>query len=875
MSMATDATHGSFSARGEVLVADQVFRPEVRSSAHEEGLLVATFEPPGPSERGRLALLVESAVENALEGRGAPPPGIGASSDLDASLSDQLYRARLVGARGLALAVPPLEGIANLAGALDAEDSAVLRWWFAASRERPVRLILDSKNRYLGVYGPPASLLELVDRGERQQTLLHAAPEVAASAEAMTLCAADPVADDAVSVSPCIAIEAEPMDPATIAARDEEMARREAELIAAMSVAEPPVEASRHPMDDATLPPPVLPFDDDLDGPDFDVSDVHAEVEEPDLPRAVQGELFGDGGLPSFPRLVEAMEASPESPEGLPQPEPTDGTVVEETPVADAAAEEPSVVDAAAHEGPRSEPVSGGWAMADDEPASSAPADVVAAEDDWTLSPALAAASFEAAIESLRALDALRALDGVLSERPPAHRDDEHFDIEAALADCEPSPPPPSEALLSAPFQPEQAATADAERPADESLDDESLDDESLDDESPNDEPPGGVHADCAAEPPPATASSAEMAPRTRALLGDLRLVDDEDDVREALEPRDAAATDSVDVGQNAKPVFEPAGEAAELLIAPAPAAPRATTHAVEPDPSRPEPRRMPPLHPGAEDAWPLWIRDLEAARGPKPLSVVERLFVSAYVPLSDALECGVAGPEAREALDTWGASFERSYCDAFDALRLRGKRPTMVLDLPEVALRIGRLHGARSIQLLLVDGMRFDLGLRMHEKLKGLVGQAATCAERLLLWSALPSTTSTQLQLIGRGPAGLRDIAGSGADVPVARGDLAAKPRRVKTGHRELLKLDLVEASMSEPGGPLSERLDSLAGGVARSVAEHIARVAPRTLVVVFGDHGFRTAALDGGTTAAQHGGARPEEVLVPAFAWLTGSVH
>jgi len=44
---------------------------------------------------------------------------------------------------------------------------------------------------------------------------------------------------------------------------------------------------------------------------------------------------------------------------------------------------------------------------------------------------------------------------------------------------------------------------------------------------------------------------------------------------------------------------------------------------------------------------------------------------------------------------------------------------------------------------------------------------------------------------------------------------------------------------------------------------------------VMAFGDHGFLLDRLDNGTTKARSGGATPEEVLVPAFAWLVGGVH
>jgi hypothetical protein len=245
-------------------------------------------------------------------------------------------------------------------------------------------------------------------------------------------------------------------------------------------------------------------------------------------------------------------------------------------------------------------------------------------------------------------------------------------------------------------------------------------------------------------------------------------------------------------------------------------------------------------------------------------------------VPLSEAVQRGIAGPEAQSALSAWAESFERSYTEAFEALRLRSKRPTMVLDAPDLCLRIARLHGARSTQLVLVDGMRFDIGLRINHMLHALLGQRAALTERMLLWSALPSTTSVQLDLIGRGPDGLQGI-GSGREpeVTVARGRGAATVRRVKAGPRELLKLDIIESQMADPGPPLFERLHGVATAAAESLANHLLRLPPRTLVLIFGDHGFVVDPLDSGSSGARHGSARPEEVLVPAFAWLAGSVH
>src|SRR6478609_1682489 len=578
---------------GEVgLVGPEVLR-ELLRSADDDGYLCVVLSPPGPGQRGEIALVISEAIDGALEQRGACPPGIGAASDLGASLSDQLYRARLVELRGLALALPTLEGIANLAGALDAEDSAVLRWWMAATRERPVRVYIDAKNRYAGVYDRPTALQELLEQRPRrtQPPPPALAPEVSASSEAMEL---------------------------------------------------------------SSPPPVVAPHEQLEQRSEADSSDEDSIIEEPS-PRVDVLDAAADVGSDFVASLADSSHEPP-SVEALPAADKTD--------------------------------------------ASNAPV----VELELPLSPPIAA----------------------------------------------PTPTPIEEAV---------EATS--------------------------------------AAPPEAALERVEFA------------------------------------------------------------------HG--------------PLFPDADSNWRTWMHELEAARGPKPLGVVERMFVTSYVPLCDAFARGIAAPEAKRVLDTWSTSFEQSYKEAFDALRVRGKRPTMVLDVPELALRMGRLHGARSVQLVLVDGLRFDLGLRVEQRLRSLLGQSAALTERLLLWSALPATTAVQLELIGRGAEALREFTGHvESEVPVARGRMATTLRRIKAGHRELLKLDVVESRVSEPAdGSEVDRLDDLADETARALGSYMKRLPSRTLVMIFGDHGFVLDPLGGGTTRARHGGASPEEVLVPAYAWLVGGVH
>ncbi len=581
---------------GEVsLVGPEVLR-ELLRAADDDGYLSVILSPPGPGQRGELALVISEAIDGALEQRGACPPGIGAAADLGASLSDQLYRARLVELRGLALSLPTLEGIANLAGALDAEDSAVLRWWMAATRERPVRFYIDARNRYAGVYDRPTLLQDLLDRRPRhsQAPAPALAPEVSASSEAMEL----------------------------------------------------------------SSPPPVVALREELASDEIDEDEIAPETARASSQGDLEVEATAVNSSDFEAELMSALERS------------------------------------------------------------SAPAEAALTAVEVTVE-ATATAAVESEIEAVETLAAV------------------------------PTAPAPSE----------------------------------------------------------------ESAPA-------------------------AVENDAEDV------VFARG-----------------------------------PLFPNADTEWRTWLHELEAARGPKPLAVVERMFVTSYVPLCDAVARGIAGPEAKKTLDTWSASFEQSYKEAFDALRVRGKRPTMVLDVPELALRMGRLHGARSVQLVLVDGLRFDLGLRVEQRLRTLLGQTAALTERLLLWSALPATTATQLELIGRGPEALREFTGIvSSEVPVARGRMATTLRRIKAGHRELLKLDVVESRLCEPAdGSETARLDDLADETARALGSYMKRLPARTLVMLFGDHGF---VLDsrgerGGTTRARHGGASPEEVLVPAYAWLVGGVH
>lgn len=566
---------------GEARFVGPEVSAELLAQAEADGFLTVQLDAPGPGHRGRLGVLVEGAIEQALERRGACPPGVAAASDLALSLADQLYRARLVELRGVALSLGTLGGMADLEHTLDTEDSAVLRYLLTASALHPLRLYVNASDRGLRVFTVPVSLHELMP---------GSAPHA----------------------------------------------------IVCLETAQPPRVA------------------------------------------------------PAVARSAAAMEAS----------------------------ETPPAVELRA----------------------SAP----------------------------------------LEETPSV---DEH---EAATL-----VPPRVEAIAAA------------------------LESELL----------------AAITPPPSSVSGIDLSP-----------------------------PDLVALSNPPPVVVEP----------PAAALAEAEEEAFEPSPVPPEPFERGPLYASAESDWRTWASELSTARGPKPLSVIERMFVSAYVPLCDAVARGIGDASAKQVLTTWATSFEQSYREAFAALCVRGKRPSMVLDIPEIALRIGRLHGARRVELIAVDGMRFDLGLRVEQRIRWRMAQEVALTERLLLWSALPSTSSVQLELLGRGPEALKTWTGDvSSEIPVARGQNARSLRRVKVGHRDLLKLDLVEARLMDPGDHEAARLDDLADELSEVLSAQLARLPARTLAIVFGDHGFKLDAMDSGTTSAKSGGASPEEVLVPAFAWLVGGVH
>ncbi len=274
---------------------------------------------------------------------------------------------------------------------------------------------------------------------------------------------------------------------------------------------------------------------------------------------------------------------------------------------------------------------------------------------------------------------------------------------------------------------------------------------------------------------------------------------------------------------------------------------------------------------------WRTHALELDEARGPRPVSMIEKLFTTRYLPLMGAIARGETDQSVRTVVELWRQSFADSYEAAYGSLRVTGKRPTMVMDAPDVAMKIARLASARSVKLVLIDSMSYDLSERVGARVGAALQKRAALVEKNVLWAALPSTTPMQMHLIGRGAEGMKDPPAPPSQPDVSRGRAVATFRREKLGAREILKLDVVEARLRNQGASYDERLEAIADEVADLMIKLFDSLPPRTLVYAFGDHGFVLPHGTNGweTGASTQGGASPEEVLVGGQAWLIDAVQ
>ncbi len=306
---------------------------------------------------------------------------------------------------------------------------------------------------------------------------------------------------------------------------------------------------------------------------------------------------------------------------------------------------------------------------------------------------------------------------------------------------------------------------------------------------------------------------------------------------------------------------------AVATVIAPSPEPPAVEAHGARAAEVLPVQRPHDPTH----GAWRAWVIALAAARGPQPLSAFERLFAQSYLPLSRAIAEGLEEPRAIATRDEFRRTFARAYSEALPTFALTGKRPKMVLDAHDVAAKMARLHGARGTHLLLCDAMRFDVGARVADRIATILSGRASLVDRVTLFASLPSITSRQLDGLARGVESLRAPIESEREADPIRGRTAEVVRRVKLGSRDVSKLDVIEARLRQAGADAARDLPDIEEDCAQAIARHSLALPERTMLFVFGDHGF---SLDDEGAMGQ-GGASPEEVIVAGYGFLVGALH
>jgi hypothetical protein len=169
---------------------------------------------------------------------------------------------------------------------------------------------------------------------------------------------------------------------------------------------------------------------------------------------------------------------------------------------------------------------------------------------------------------------------------------------------------------------------------------------------------------------------------------------------------------------------------------------------------------------------------------------------------------------------------------------------------------------------LLWCDALRFDIGMMLRGELESRASDIATLVGETILWSALPSTTPRQAETFVRGRDALQSPAEPESETAVLRERTADVVRKVRMGSRELFKLDLIESRLRTGIDTPQALACQVAVSIEKFARAERQRRSARTLLFVFGDHGF---AFD--RTNFMQGGAQPEQVLVPALSWVLDS--
>ena len=133
-----------------------------RRHAGESGSLLLQLRSAPADARGQLHVFLSEEIEQRLQRAGASPRPSCQQLARNDMLGDQLYRARLLGCHGLAIAFGSFDAIAQ-DGVLHAQDSETLRWWMKESEGSDLTLLFPEAAAALKGYSEPVPLTELLE----------------------------------------------------------------------------------------------------------------------------------------------------------------------------------------------------------------------------------------------------------------------------------------------------------------------------------------------------------------------------------------------------------------------------------------------------------------------------------------------------------------------------------------------------------------------------------------------------------------------------------------------------------------------------------------------------------------------------------------
>jgi len=184
---------------------------------------------------------------------------------------------------------------------------------------------------------------------------------------------------------------------------------------------------------------------------------------------------------------------------------------------------------------------------------------------------------------------------------------------------------------------------------------------------------------------------------------------------------------------------------------------------------------------------------------------------------------------------------------------RGEGLRPMMIEDIPALVSKKRQVPDHTHRQYMLMDGMRWDLWERVKADFFEKMPNLFRVVREGPIWAHYPTDTSNQLSWFEERLA----VAGRGiGDEP------------------PLWKLSGIDEKVHSEKGPLSHLCGNVISYLEIDWLHRLKRLPPRTLLVLFADHGFvENPAFDPSAKYENpryiHGKDSPFEVIVP-WAWV-----